>query len=60
MDESLEAFEKMSKEQVIQLIVWQMFKKHISLDELTEKIKLKEREIVKNVNEHLMKTLNHV
>ena len=52
-----EAFNKLSKKQVIDLIIWQMFEKHISLDELTARIKLKEKDIVKSVNEHLAKTL---
>ena len=53
-----EAFSKLTKEQVIDLIIWQMFEKHISLDELTERIKLNEKDIVKAVNEHLNKTLS--
>lgn len=53
-----EAFKKLTKPQVIDLIIWQMFEKHISLDELTVRIKEKEKDIVHNVNEHLNKTLN--
>lgn len=53
-----EAFDKLSKEQVIHLIIWQMFEKHISLKELTEAIKKDEKEIVRHVNEHLSKILS--
>lgn len=52
-----EAFMKLSKKQVIDLIIWQMFEKHISINELTERIKSKEKDVVKAVNEHLTKTL---
>ena len=48
----------LTKEQVIHLIVYQMFEKHISLDELTMAIKTKEKEIVQRVTEHLNKTLS--
>ena len=49
--------ENLSKEQVLHLIVYQMFEKHITLDELTTAIKTKEKEIIQKVNEHLSKTL---
>jgi len=52
-----EAFKKLSKDQVIHLIIWQMFQKEISLDELTEQIKLKEKEIVEKVNDHFQNEL---
>jgi len=53
-----EAFDKMSKEQTMHLIIWQMFQKKISLEELTKLIKEKEKEICQSVNKHLEKTLN--
>ena len=49
--------ENLSKEQVLHLIVYQMFEKHITLDELTTAIKTKKKEIIQKVNEHLSKTL---
>lgn len=55
-----EAFKKLSKDQVIHLIIWQMFQKEISLDELTEQIKLKEKEIVEKVNDQFQKELSPV
>lgn len=51
--DSKEAFNRLTKEQVIHLIIWQMFTKQISLDELTKRIKEKELEIVEAVNQHL-------
>jgi hypothetical protein len=54
---SKEAFSKMSKEQTLHLIVYMMFVKNISLEELTALIKDKEREIVIAVGEHLNKGL---
>lgn len=52
-----EAFKKLSKDQTIHLIIWQMFQKEISLDELTEQIRLKEKEIVEKVNDHFQNEL---
>jgi len=52
-----ERLENLTKEQVIHLIVYQMFEKHISLDELTTAIKTKEKEIVQKVNQHLNQML---
>ena len=54
---SNEAFDQLTKEQVIHLIIWQMFKKGISLEELTCEIKLREKEIVERVNAHFQKEL---
>ena len=47
-----EALATLTKAQVIDLIIWQMFEKQISLDELTKRIKEKELEIVDAVNAH--------
>jgi len=52
-----EAFRKLNKDQVIHLIIWQMFEKGISLDELTQAIKIKEKEIIQKVNKHLSEDL---
>jgi len=53
-----EAFKQLTKDQVIHLIIWQMFEKKISLEELTAEIKEKEKEIIKNVNKHLIENLD--
>lgn len=56
--DSKEAFSRLTKEQVIHLIIWQMFTKEISLEELTKRIKGKELEIVDTVNKHLNEVTN--
>ncbi len=48
-----ESFDKLTKEQVLHLIIWQMFKKQISLEDLAATIKERELEIVNAVNKHL-------
>jgi len=48
-----EAFDKLSKDQVIHLIIWQMYRKEISLEELTMVIEEKRTEIVQAVNDHM-------
>lgn len=55
--EGKEAFDKLNKAQVIDLIIWQMFAKTISLEELTVRIREKEKEVISQVNEHLRKTM---
>ena len=51
------ALNRLSKAQVIDLIIWQMFVKKISLEELTERIKEEEAAIIKRVDEHLASNL---
>ncbi len=52
-----EAFNRLSKAQVIDLIIWQMFAKSISLEELTVRIQEAEKDVIRHVNEHLTKHL---
>jgi hypothetical protein len=51
------ALEGLRKAQVIDLIIWQMFAKGITLVELTARIKEKEKEVIDAVNDFLAETL---
>lgn len=48
-----EALEQLTKEQVMDLIVWQMFVKSISVSALIKRINERQDEIVRRVNAHL-------
>jgi hypothetical protein len=47
-----ETLGQMSKEQVIHSIIYAMFEKNISLDELTKVIKEKEAQIIESINHY--------
>jgi len=53
MTHAIDAFDRLTKEQVTDLIIWQMFRKSISLEELTKRIKGREAEVIAHVNEYL-------
>ena len=53
----IEAIEKLSKAQAIDLILLQMFAKAISLDDITARIKEKQPEVIRVVNDVLRETV---
>lgn len=56
-DSELEAIKRLSKDQVLHLVIFLMFEKRISLAELTLAIRTKESEIAEAVQAHLNRTI---